>query len=115
DPLVGEFEDADELAAEIDRQVIDNYVLQPSNCFAYEAIYGQCPDVLVRAEGIPFRKKDFQQEGHEFAQRLRAIEPKLRRYVREMYANPVVSKLKLQSKLTNSVLHLPEPRLCVGE
>lgn len=97
DPLCGDFNDADELAAEIDRQVIENYVLQPSNCFAYMAIYGEVPDVLVRSEGIPFGTQQFQQERRMFARRLRAIEPKYRRFVREMYANPVVSKLQWQA------------------
>jgi hypothetical protein len=92
--LTGYYNDADELAAEIDRQVIQNYVLQPSNCFAYKAIYGELPDVVVRSEGIPFREQDFRHEARQFARRLRAIAPKYRRYVREMYANPIVSKLE---------------------
>lgn len=98
DPLTGDFHDADELAAEIDRQVVGNYVLQPSNCFAYRAIYGTVPEVKVRAEGIPFREEDFPQEARIFTERLRAIEPKYRQFVRQMYANPVVSKLELQNQ-----------------
>lgn len=97
DLLVGEFNDADELAAEIDRQVIDNYVLQPSNCFAYMALYGELPDVTVRGKTTPFRERDYQHEHRQFIQRLRGIEPKYRRYVREMYANPVVSKLQFRA------------------
>lgn len=96
DPLTGDFHDADELAAEIDRQIVGNYVLQPSNCFAYRAIYGHVPEVKVRAEGIPFREQDFAQEARFFTERLRAIEPKYRQFVRQMYANPVVSKLEFQ-------------------
>jgi 1-acyl-sn-glycerol-3-phosphate acyltransferase len=97
DPLVGDFNDADELAAEIDRQVIGNYVLQPSNCFAYLALYGEVPDVTVRGKATPFRERDYQQEHRQFIQRLRGIEAKYRRYVREMYANPVVSKLQFRA------------------
>ncbi|MEX1032535.1 MAG: 1-acyl-sn-glycerol-3-phosphate acyltransferase [Cellvibrionaceae bacterium] len=93
DQLVGEFNDADELAAEIDRQIIQNYTLQPSNCFAYKAIYGQVSDVVVGSDARPFREADFAREKRMFVRRLRAMEPKYRRYVREMYANPVVSKL----------------------
>lgn len=109
DPLVGDFNDAEELAAEIDRQVIGNYVLQPSNCFAYKAIYGEAPDVRVRSEDIPFREESFQQEARMFAERLRGIEPRYRRYVREMYANPVVSKLELEARS-----HQAKPRVAAG-
>ncbi|MCW8196323.1 cytochrome C oxidase Cbb3 [Proteobacteria bacterium 005FR1] len=97
DPLVGDFQDADELATEIDRQVIGNYVLEPSNCFAYMALYGEVPKVNVGSEQVPFRERDFRQEHRQFIERLRAIEPKYRRYVREMYANPVVSKLQFEA------------------
>ncbi|MGQ9426368.1 1-acyl-sn-glycerol-3-phosphate acyltransferase [Gilvimarinus sp. F26214L] len=99
DPLVGDFNDADELAAEIDRQVIENYVLQPSNCFAYKALYGKVPAVRVRSEGVPFREDRFQKERRMFARRLRAVAPRYRPFIREMYANPIVSKLELEARL----------------
>lgn len=102
EPLTGDYHSADELAEEIDRQIIGNYVLQPSNCFAYRAIYGQVPDVVVRAEGIPFREEDFPEEARFFTERLRCIEPKYRSFVRHMYANPVVSKLELQARLKST-------------
>lgn len=98
EPLTGDFHNADELAAEIDRQVVGNYVLQPSNCFAYRAIYGHAPNVQVRAEGVPFREQDFPQEARLFAERLRSIEPRYRSFVRQMYANPVLSKLEQQAR-----------------
>lgn len=96
DELVADFEDADAVAAEIDRQVISNYVLQPSNCFAYKAIHGEVPDVLVVGEEqVSFDEDKFKEQAHFFADRLRQVQPQYRNFVREMYANPVVSKLKL--------------------
>lgn len=92
--LVGEFADAEAVAAEIDRQIINNFLLQPSNCIAYKAIHGDLPEVLVGEEQVPFSEQAFKKEAHFFAKRLRKVSPKLRGLVREMYANPIVSKLK---------------------
>jgi hypothetical protein len=93
DELIGDFNDADEVAAEIDRQVINNFVLQPSNCIAYRALHGSNPKVAVGQGQIPFEEEQFKQQAHYFAERLRKVQPKYRAFVREMYANPVVSKL----------------------
>ena len=68
-------------------------MLQPSNCIAYEAIYGTIPNVAVGQAQVPFRLDQFKQQAHYFADRLRRVQPKYRAFVREMYANPVVSKL----------------------
>ncbi len=95
--LSGDYQDADELAFEMDKQVIENYVLQPSNCFAYKAIYGKTPDVKVGAEQRPFDENKYKSEAHIFAERLRTIDPRYRNLVREMYANPIVSKLKYEN------------------
>jgi len=43
-PLKGEFNSADEVATEVDRQIIGNYLLHPSNYFAYKMLYGNYPD-----------------------------------------------------------------------
>ena len=93
DELVADFNDADEVANEIDQQVINNFVLQPSNCLAYKAMYGNLPELTVGADHIPFSEERFKQDAHQFAERLRKVKPKFRAYVREMYANPIVSKL----------------------
>lgn len=93
--LGGGFNDADEVAAEIDRQVIDNFVLQPSNCLAYKALHGQVPALRVGEKQVPFKEDNCKQEAHLFAERLRKVKPAHRALVREMYANPIVSKLEL--------------------
>lgn len=92
--MTGDYADADELVAAMDREIIDNYVFHPSNCFAYKAIYGDYPEVKVGSQQIPFDEKTFKAEGHLFAERLRAIDPKYRSLVRHMYANPIVSQLQ---------------------
>lgn len=100
----GDYEDADAFAEALDRQIIGNYVLQPSNCFAYRAIYGEVPAVTVRSERIPFTEKQFKAEAQIFNERLRAMDPKYRPLVREMYANPVVSQLALSAPGSESLL-----------
>lgn len=96
--LNGDYEDADELAFEIDKQVINNYVLQPSNCFAYQALHGELPDnIKVGASQNPFDEKQFQVEKQIYKERVKAIDERYRPFVHQMYANPIVSKLEFAS------------------
>ncbi len=103
DELTEDFNDTDEVAAEIDRQVINNYAIQPSNYFAYKSIYGEFPPSFVDENNVAFNESDHPTEARAFVDRLRAIEPKYRQLVREMYANPIVSKLQLRD-----ADHLPQ-------
>jgi len=104
DELTADYEDPEAVAAELDRQIIDNYVLHPSNCFAYQAIHGKTPPVNVGKNDIPFSEQRFRQAERQFVERLRAMDPRYRPYAREMYANPVVSKLDL----TPNAAHLEQ-------
>ncbi len=105
DELTEDFNDTDEVAAEIDRQVINNYAIQPSNYFAYKSIYGEFPPSFVDENNVAFKESDHPTEARAFVDRLRAIEPKYRQLVREMYANPIVSKLQLRD-----ADHLPQQK-----
>ncbi|MGI1678622.1 MAG: 1-acyl-sn-glycerol-3-phosphate acyltransferase [Cellvibrionaceae bacterium] len=96
--LSGDYQDADELAFEIDKQIIENYVLQPSNCFAYKALHGEVPDVTVGAEQHVFEERKNKSQELIFTGRLQAMDTPYRTIVQEMYANPIVSKLEF-SKL----------------
>lgn len=102
DELRRDFHDSDAVAAEIDRQIINNYVIQPSNYFAYKSIYGKFPPSFVDENNMPFEESEYTDEERIFVDRLRAIEPKYRQYVREMYANPIVSKLRLREPTNSS-------------
>ncbi len=97
DVLMAEFADADEMAAEIDRQVIHNYVLQPSNFAAYYALHQQWPGLPVTEEALPFDEKKFAEKIEAYRQRVDALAPELRPYVHAMYANPIQSKLDFAS------------------
>jgi len=102
DELRKDFQDSDAVAAEIDQQIINNYVIQPSNYFAYKSIYGKFPPCFVDENNMLFDEAEQSDEARDFVDRLRALEPKYRQYVREMYANPIVSKLRLRETANSS-------------
>ncbi|MEH6576668.1 MAG: 1-acyl-sn-glycerol-3-phosphate acyltransferase [Amphritea sp.] len=70
----------DALAAEIDRQIVDNYYLHPSNLIA----------AGIESEEIT------EQDRNLFAQRMQGLEPAAAEILRQMYANPVINKRKQQ-------------------
>jgi len=92
-PLCGEFATPDAVAAEVDRQVIADYVLHPTNFFAYKILYGNYPDLPCGAKREVFREHEHQLVQAQFAQRIDAIPEAHRPYALAIYANPVVSKL----------------------
>jgi 1-acyl-sn-glycerol-3-phosphate acyltransferase len=101
EPLSGNFNSTDEVVAEIDKQIISNYVLQPSNCVAYQELYGSLPDnIVVTHQRIPFREDHFLTEIQQFRQHLARCDEAYRDILLNMYANPIVcqqSQKTLQS------------------
>lgn len=94
-PLNGEFATPQDVAAEIDRQIIGNYVLHPTNYFAYEALHGNCPEGKYGAQGSPFLLSEQQAGQRQFQDRLQAMPEHLRPYVLRMYACCIERKLEL--------------------
>ncbi|TQV79497.1 cytochrome C oxidase Cbb3 [Exilibacterium tricleocarpae] len=94
--LHGDYANTDEVAADIDRQIIQNYVLYPNNCAAYEQLHGTLPPLTVTEKQVSFAKGDFSAELQQFNRRLAAFDGSWRQIALEMYANPVVSKLQFQ-------------------
>ena len=86
--------DADEVVAEIDRQVLSNYVLHSSNCFAYQMLHGTTPKVNYTDKNIPFVPEKLADQRQQFELRMQAIPAEYRELVLAMYANPVLSKLQ---------------------
>ena len=75
---------------EVDRQIISEYCLHPTNLYAYRALYGEdapVPDNLYLEEG------DCSQAA--FEARIAAMPEAHRPYALAIYANAVVSKLAL--------------------
>ncbi|MFV8818549.1 1-acyl-sn-glycerol-3-phosphate acyltransferase [Haliea sp. E17] len=87
-PLGAEFSNADEVAEEIDRQVIANYCLHPTNLYAYDHLYGEHaprPDNLYLEPGECSRE--------QFDARIDALPEAHRPYALAIYANAVMSKM----------------------
>lgn len=96
EPLRAEFADADAVAAAIDRQVIDGYVLHPTNFFAYLQLYGEAPDLPCGADGSRFVPDQHRDIGQRFAERMAALPAEHQPYALAIYANPIVSKLAVR-------------------
>lgn len=92
-PLCDNFAGPEDVAAEVDRQVIKNYVLHPTNFFAYKTLHGHYPDLLCGAKQVAFREDEHRDIQQKFSRRIDALPAEHRDYALAIYANPVVSKL----------------------
>jgi hypothetical protein len=93
--LQGDFAAPEQVAAAVDRQVIDRYVLHPSNFFAYKMLHGHCPELPCGASGKAFEPARHSAAEQVFARRMAALPEPHRPYALAIYANPIVSKLGL--------------------
>lgn len=91
--LHGNYQDTDEIVEEIDRQILHNYVLHSSNCFAYQHLYGKVPEINYSEKHLKFIPEDLVPEHRAFKLRMAAVPAEYRDIVLAMYANPVVSKI----------------------
>lgn len=83
---------ADELAAEIDRQIIQNYQLHPSNLAAWRLIGNEIP------ESLPISEEQLSQATRELTRRAEELQPEDRHFLFDAYANPVRSWIELAQK-----------------
>lgn len=95
DVLRGPYEGADALVADIDRHILNNYVLHSSNCFAYEMLYGKTPAVNYTDKQIPYDPVVLADQKIEFGARINAMPPEHREIALAIYANSIVSKLAI--------------------
>ncbi|MDI5936303.1 1-acyl-sn-glycerol-3-phosphate acyltransferase [Halomonas kalidii] len=80
-PLAADFDSTDEVAAEIDRQVLEGYHLFPSHYLALETL-GDAPELLDLSEVTDADRATFQA-------RLQQVPAELREWWLTQYANPV--------------------------
>lgn len=88
-----DYDNTDQLVAEIDQQIVDNYVLHASNCFAYEILHGKIPQVTYSHKQIPYDPSQLVEERAVFEDRMNHIPEAQRAIALAIYANPIVSKL----------------------
>lgn len=89
-PLDGDYQNADEVAAAVDEQVIALYCLHPSNLYAYRMLHGDAvalPDDIYQEQGDCTRAA--------FEARIQAMPQAHRPHALGIYANAVSSKLAL--------------------
>jgi hypothetical protein len=91
-PLGAGFTTPDAAAAEIDRQVISNYCLHPTNIYAYEMLN---PDAAALPETLTVEPGDCSRE--QFERRIGAMPEAHRPFALAIYANAIVSKLALKA------------------
>lgn len=93
DVLDGDYQDTDEIVAALDHQILGNYVLHATNCFAYEMLHGSVPKVNYGAKNIAYDPAALAAERVEFEARINAIPAEQREIALGIYANPVINKL----------------------
>ena len=91
--LDGDYQDTDALVADLDREILGNYVLHASNCIAYEMLHGSAPQVNYSDSNIPYNSAALANERAQFAARINAMPSAYRDIALGIYANPVISKL----------------------
>lgn len=93
EPLEADYRDPDEVVADLDRQVVENYVLHATNCLAWERLNGDLPELPYSYPPRPFSADELGETRQQFELHLANIPADHRQTVLEMYANPVSAKL----------------------
>jgi len=92
-PLGADFANADAVSAEVDRQIIEQYCLHPTNLQAYHLLHGE--DAPLPAD-LYLEPGDCTPEN--FSRRIAAMPEPHRPFALAIYANAVVSKLPLATE-----------------
>ena len=92
-----EYEIADQLAAEIDRQILSNYKLFPTNILAWQ-MQGDKDSAALAALKQRWPREDWLETEVRFKSHLAAIPSMHRQIVIDAYATPVDNQLSLQNK-----------------
>lgn len=96
DPLSPSIDGVDAAVATLDAQILANYVLQPSNCVAYEILEGRAPILPLGPDGTMAKQADTRAAHKQMQARLDQCDPQWRDMLLHIYANPVYAKLAAQ-------------------
>lgn len=92
-PLGPELQTVEQVVETLDRAMISDYLLHPSNCYAYQMLENKTPDLPVTAAGIPFADYHNQERKSLFMARVEQCDPRWRDRLVRTYANPVYARL----------------------
>lgn len=81
--LSGDFETPEEVAAEVDRQIMSNLELFPVNHWALAKLQGESDSVVSKQDAL------------ELTRRLKNCPPEYRNFWLQMYANPVLNRERI--------------------
>jgi hypothetical protein len=101
-PLGADYETPEEVAAAVDRQIIDNYHLHATNLFAYQTLHGAPAQLPATTSVI----KDGCSAA-DFQQRIDAMPAAQRDYALGIYANAISSKLQLNAAGESAAMGSP--------
>ncbi len=93
-PLQQNFENSEQVTDTLDRDIQKNYILHPTNCFAYEMLEKKSPKLPVGQSNKIFSENDFDQERQKFDSYLENCKPDYRELLLKTFANPVYNKIK---------------------
>ncbi len=102
--LTGTFDNATEVAAAIDQQILTNYRLHPSNFFAWDLIKTEHPHIKVPDLHTLFPGADLKSQQERFMQRYHLIDDAHKPWFIAMYANPVINHYKGKTTKESKVL-----------
>jgi hypothetical protein len=89
-PLTQDFTSVDEVAEEIDRQILGMYGIHASNIVAYRMLNGELPAGFAHVDGLVEAEEELQR-------RLAALPQAQRPYLLAMYANPLINRASRSS------------------
>lgn len=98
EPLSPALDSIDQAVATLDAQILAHYVLQPSNCVAYEMLEGRPPDLPVGPTDVPATGYNASAERKRMQKRVDECDPQWREMLLRIYANPVYAKLASKSQ-----------------
>lgn len=87
--LNGEFENADAVARAVDQQIIRQFVLHPTNFFAYKMLHGEYPQGVHSSDQQAFSIDGLEASERDFKARIEALPEQHREYALGIYANPI--------------------------
>jgi hypothetical protein len=94
--IIADTDDSIEIALAIDKQIIQNYKLHPSNYIAYEKLQKQNSEIGPTLAQLEPELELSSEKRNEFEEKLNQIAVELRPFFLEMYANPVRNKFQFQ-------------------
>jgi 1-acyl-sn-glycerol-3-phosphate acyltransferase len=97
-PLEGNLGTPEDVASAVDRQIIENYYLHPTNFMAFRELYGDSKDLSLLDDQYAFDPVEYNKGYRIFQHRIKSLPSEHRKYALAIYANPVVNKIRIISE-----------------